>query len=189
MATTYRDESNGTKDALLAGAAGFGLGLLATAGRKAAVQAVTFAAGDWFDGLRAEHKLAMGIMEAMDKTSGVEVKKRAALLLSLQHALGKHAVQEEDIVYCALRASGEVEAADELGHEHDAEVKQGLYDLEQLDTSSTDWLKRLRQLKADIEAHVRKEEDEIYPALRAKLSAEENKALTNRMNREGLKVA
>ena len=45
------------------------------------------------------------------------------------------------------------------------------------------------QLKADIEHHVREEEDVVFPRLRDKLSADENRNLTNRMNREGFKVA
>lgn len=188
MATTYRN-APAKGGSIMAVATGFGLGLLAAAGRKAAVQAITASAGDWFDGLKVEHKLAMGIMEAMEKTSESEPKKRAALLLSLQHALGKHAVQEEDVIYCALRASGETAVADQLGQEHNAEVKQGLYDLEQIDKTSPAWLARLAKLKADIEHHVREEEDVVYPALRAKLSAEENRKLTGRMNREGFKVA
>ncbi len=190
MATTYRTgNTNNGGSGLLAGAVGFGLGLAAGAGRKAAVQAITASAGDWFEGLKAEHKLAKGIIEMMEKTTEAEPKKRAMMLTSLEHALGKHAVQEEDVIYCALRASGDVADADQLGQEHNSQVKQGLYDLEQIDKTSPQWLARLRQLKADIEHHVREEEDVIFPRLRAKLSPEENKKLTGRMNREGFKVA
>ena len=190
MATNFRAISNDNhSSALLAGALDFGLGIAATVGRKAAVQAITAAAGDWFEGLRAEHKLAMGVSETLEKTTEEDVKKRAALLLTLQHALGKHAVQEEDVICCALRASGEAQAADELGHDHVAEVKQGLYDLEQIDKASPARLTRLQRLKSDIEAHVREEEDVLFPRLHASLSAEENKKLTVRMNFEGFKVA
>nr|WP_295659368.1 hemerythrin domain-containing protein [Polymorphobacter sp.] len=191
MATKYKARSNNDSSGgkFAAGAAGFGLGLLAAVGRRAAVQAITAVAGDWFDGLKAEHKLAMTLMEAMEKTSEADVKKRAAMLLSLQHMLGKHAIQEEDVIYCALRALGDVNDANELGNEHNAEVKQGLYDLEQIDKASPAWVARLTQLKNDIAAHVQKEEDEVFPKLRAKLTPEENKKLTVRMNFEGFKVA
>ncbi|MGI4881482.1 MAG: hemerythrin domain-containing protein [Janthinobacterium lividum] len=189
MATKYKVRSNDGGGKLAAGAAGFGLGLLAAVGRRAAVQAITAVAGDWFDGLKAEHKLAMTLMEAMEKTSEEDVKKRAAMLISLQHMLGKHAIQEEDVIYCALRALGDVNDANELGNEHNAEVKQGLYDLEQIDKASPAWVARLTQLKNDIAAHVQKEENEVFPRLRAKLTPEENKKLTVRMNFEGFKVA
>ena len=194
MATRYKSSnyskpSNDNGGILLAGAAGFGLGLLASVGRKAAVQAITASQGDWFEGLKAEHKLAMGIIETLEATGETETGKRKALLFSLQHALGKHAIQEEDVIYCALRALGDVADADKLGAEHNSEVKQGLYDLEQIDMASPAWLERLGRMKAAIEAHVREEEDEVYPRLKAKLSDEENAKLTKRMNFEGFKVA
>ena len=193
MAT--RHKGRGSKSAndngavLLAGAAGFGFGLLASVGRKLAVQAITANQGDWFEGLKAEHKLAMGIIEALEATTEAETGKRKALLFSLQHALGKHAIQEEDVIYCALRALGDVTDADKLGSEHNAEVKQGLYDLEQIDKASPLWLERLRAMKAAIEAHVREEEDVVFPRLHAKMTDEENAKLTTRMNFEGFKVA
>lgn len=181
--------SNDSAGVLLAGAAGFGLGLLASVGRKAAVQAITASAGDWFEGLKAEHKLAMGIIETLEKTTEADTGKRKALLFSLQHALGKHAIQEEDVIYCALRAFGDVADADQLGAEHNSEVKQGLYDLEQIDKASPQWLERLAKMKAAIEAHVREEEDIVFPRLHEKMSVEENNKLTARMNFEGFKVA
>ncbi len=193
MATKYKSAgdkaSNDNGGILLAGAAGFGLGLLASVGRKATVQAVTATAGDWFEGLKREHKLAMGIIEKLDATTEADTGKRKALLFSLQHALGKHAIQEEDVIYCALRAMGKIADADKLGAEHNAEVKQGLYDLEQIDMASPAWLERLTRMKAAIETHVREEEDVIFPELRATLTEEENAKLTKRMNFEGFKVA
>ncbi len=193
MATIERDFTSetppsNTSTSLIAGAAGFGLGLLAAAGRKAAVQAVTYQAGDWFDGLKAEHKIADGIFDLMEKTTTEDTKKRAALLFSLQHALGKHAVQEEDIIYCAVREHGARTQADDLNHDH-GYVKQYLYDLEMLDKASPRWIEMVREFRTLINAHVRKEEDEIYPKLRAQLTPEQNRKLTNRMNREGFKVA
>lgn len=193
MATKYKSTgykaSNDNSGILLAGAAGFGLGLLASVGRKAAVQAITASQGDWFEGLKAEHKLAMGIIETLEATTEADTGKRKALLFSLQHALGKHAIQEEDVIYCALRAMGKIADADKLGAEHNAEVKQGLYDLEQIDMANPAWLVRLGEMKAAIVAHVREEEDVIFPELHASMSDEENAKLTKRMNFEGFKVA
>jgi iron-sulfur cluster repair protein YtfE (RIC family) len=174
---------------LIAGAAGFGLGLLAAAGRRAAVQAPTFAAGDWFEGLKAEHAAARKILDKLAATTDEEPAKRAPLVLALQHAIGKHNVQEEYVVYCALAEAGQSAAFAELNAEH-AELKQGLFDLEMLGKEqSPGFLAKLAEIRESFEAHVREEEDEVFPRLRAGLSDERNKALTNRMNREGFKVA
>jgi len=86
-------------------------------------------------------------------------------------------------------AEAEAEAeADDLNHDH-GYVKQYLYDLEIMDKASPRWIETVREFRALIEAHVRKEEDGIYPRLRAQPSPEQNKKLTNRMNREGFKIA
>jgi len=177
-----------TTQAIIAGAAGFGLGLLAAAGRKAAVQAPTYAAGDWVEGLKAEHKMAMKLFDLIEQTTDEDKAKRKALLFQLQHALGKHAVQEEDVIYCAIRASGDVENADKLNHDH-GYVKQFLYDLEMMPKDSQNYLSKVKEFRSALETHVLAGENEIFPALRNKLSDEENKKLTNRMNREGFKVA
>lgn len=194
--TTYKPSRNGQADnsgngasALVAGAAGFGLGLLAAAGRKAAVQAVTAAAGDWFEGLKAEHKMARTLFEKLAETTDDDKAKRATLLLQLQHAIGKHNVQEEYVVYCVLREHGQEEDADELHAEH-GELKQALFDLEMIGKrQQTGFLDRLAEARAAFEEHVREEEDDIFPRLQSSLDVEQAKLLTGRMNREGFKVA
>ncbi len=185
---TVKSRNDDTTGKLIAGAAGFGLGLLASPARKAAVQAVTAMAGDWFEGLKAEHKLTMKLFDAIEATTDEDTTKRATLLLQLQHALGKHAVEEENVIYCTVRALGDVTDADALSHDH-AYVKQNLYDLEKLDKGSPAWLPKVQKFRAEVETHVRKEEDEVFPALMAKLTTEESRQLTGRMNREGFKVA
>lgn len=173
----------------IAGAAGFGLGLLAAAGRKAVVQAPTAMAGDWFEGLKAEHKLARTIIEKLQQTTDEEPHKRAPLVLQLQHAIGKHNVQEEYVIYCVLREKGLEEQADELHADH-GELKQGLFDLEMIGKhQQPGFLDRLAEVRSAFEEHVREEEDEIFPRLQEMLTDEERKAVTMRMNREGYKVA
>ncbi|GGI74374.1 hypothetical protein GCM10007973_08990 [Polymorphobacter multimanifer] len=181
--------TDATGPALVAGAAGFGLGLLAAAGRRAAVQAVTYAAGDWFEGLKAEHKLARGIMEKLADTTEEDQGKRATLVLQLQHAIGKHNVQEEYVVYCILAEHGDTAAANTLNSEH-FELKKGLHELEVIGKEQRPgFLEKLGEIRSVFEAHVTEEETEVFPRLHASLSPEQQKSLTNRMNREGFKVA
>jgi hemerythrin superfamily protein len=139
--------------------------------------------------LKAEHKLARAIFEKLSQTTDEQKPQRATLLLQLQHAIGKHNVQEEYVVYCVLRQTGQVDAADELHAEH-GDLKQGLFDLEMIGKEQrSGFLERLAQVRTAFEDHVRAEEDEIFPRLHAALSPEAGKAATNRMNREGFKVA
>jgi hemerythrin-like domain-containing protein len=174
---------------LVIGVAGFGLGLLAAAARKAAVQSTTYAAGDWFEGLKAEHQAARALFEKLAATAEDQLPQRAALVLELQHAIGRHNIEEENVIYCVLRDNGEAAEADALHADH-GQLKQGLFDLEMIGKKQEPgFLDRLSEVRAAFEAHVREEEDEIFPALRAKLTPEVNTMVTARMNREGFKVA
>jgi hemerythrin-like domain-containing protein len=169
-------------------AGGAALGILAMLGRKAAVQAPTALAGNWDDALAAEHQATLKVFDAIEATDEHNNVKRSMLLSHLKHALLKHAVEEENVIYPALREIGQRDAADALTKEH-GYVKQYLYELETTPTASPDWIAKVRQFRADIEKHMQEEEEQLFPMLRAQLSEEKNKLLTTAMNKEGFKVA
>ncbi|WP_333571376.1 hemerythrin domain-containing protein [Sphingomonas sp.] len=182
--------SSGTSLGVIAGAAagGAALGLLAMLGRKAAVQAPSALAGNWDDALKAEHKAVLKAFDALEATDDKATIRRNMLLAHIKHALVKHAIEEENVIYPALREAGKTEQADELNAEH-GYVKQFLYELENMPSTSPKWLEKVKEFRAALEKHIREEEDELFPELRAQLSEEKNKALTLSMNKEGFKVA
>jgi len=186
--TASKAESGATSGLIVAGAAGVALGVAAMIGRKVAVQAPTLLAGDWDQALAAEHAAVIKVFDAIEATTRKNTTKRSVLLAQLKHALAKHALQEENAVYPALRDSGETEAADALNHDH-GYVKQYLYELTNCPKDSERFLEIVRRFRHDLEKHVREEEDTLFPALKASLSAEANKALTMAMNKEGFKLA
>lgn len=175
---------------VIAGAAGAGMamGVLAMIGRKVAVQAPTYFAGEWDEALAAEHKAVLKLFDALEATSGNDRGKRSMVLMQMKHSLAKHALQEENVIYPALREAGEKDAADELNKEH-GYVKQYLYELENMPNGSSEFLPKVARFRADIEKHMREEEDELFPSLKAGLSDARNKQLTTAMNKEGFKLA
>ncbi|HWI86063.1 MAG TPA: hemerythrin domain-containing protein [Sphingomonas sp.] len=185
---TRSDLGAGTGRMLAAGAAGLAVGLAANVARKFAVQSPTYFAGDWDDALKAEHDLTLKVFDAIEATTEKNTTKRATLLVNLKHMLTKHALEEENVVYPAMRDAGEAEAADHLNNDH-GYVKQYLYDLTVMPKDSPAWLGKLRQFRADIEKHMREEETTLFPRLKAGLTPEKNKELTSAMNKEGLKIA
>lgn len=184
------NRSNGLSQGAVIGIAAAGViaGLVASVGRKAMVQGVSALSGDWFEALKNEHKMALAIFDKLEATKDSQTTKRAILLMQLKHALSKHAFQEENTIYPALRDHDEREEADHLNHDH-GYVKQFLYELTMLPKNSPAWLPKLGEFRAALEQHVREEEDTIFPALQARLSAEENSQLTLAMNKEGFKLA
>lgn len=174
---------------VLAGAVagGAALGIMAMLGRKAAVQAPTLLAGDWDEALAAEHSAVLKIFDALEETDERNTTKRAVLLTQLKHALMKHAVEEENVIYAKLADSDEA-AAHRLNEEH-GDVKRYLFQLENTPRESGQWIATVRRFRADIEKHMKEEEQHLFPALKARLSDEENNRLRAAMNREGFKVA
>ncbi len=168
--------------------AGVAAGLLANLVRKAAVQAPSTLAGPWDQALAAEHKAALAIFEALEKTSDKQAGRRSFLLTQLKFAISKHAFSEENSVYAQMRDMGLTEGADHLNHEH-GYVKQYFFDLGEMEKSDPAWLPKLREFHAFIRSHMREEEEDLFPRLRSMLSEAQNRHLTARMNREALKLA
>ncbi len=86
-----------------AAVAGAAAGFVANFGRKFLVQSITSAAGDWFDALKAEHKLTLAVFDKLQATDNSQAGLRSELLAKLKFALSKHAIEEEMVIYPALR--------------------------------------------------------------------------------------
>jgi hemerythrin superfamily protein len=156
--------------------------------RKTIVQAPTALTGNWYEALAAEHRAALAIFDRLEQTEPQARTRRALLFTQLKHALGKHAFQEENAIYPALRANGLAEEADKLNHEH-GYVKQHLYELSGMNKDDPRWLPNLAEFRILLASHIREEEDELFPKMRELLGPEENKSLSAAMNKEGFKLA
>jgi hemerythrin superfamily protein len=183
------DWNNGNTGVFVGAAvAGAAVGLAANMGRKLFVQMTSAASGDWVDALKTEHAMALAIFDKIEATDDSQTNARTQLLAKLKYALSKHSIQEEMVIYPALRQANSAHEADHLGDDH-GYVKTYLYELESKAKDSPDWLARVRDFRAMIETHMREEEDDIFPRFREQLSDDQNAKLTTRMNKEGFKFA
>ena len=180
----------GNQTGLLAAAAvaGAAVGLAANYGRKIVAQGLSAAAGDWADTLAAEHRAVLALFDKLEATEDSQTWMRAHLLTKIRNALGKHAIEEENAVYPALREANVSHDADALNSEH-GYIKTYLYELDNMPKSSPDWIERVRAFRELLEEHIRMEEDEVFPRLRAELGEEGNARLSAAVAREGLKLA
>lgn len=174
----------------LAGVAalGFVAGVAMLGARKVAMQATTGLAGDWFAALKADHKLVDGLFKVLLETGEDETGKRQLLLSKITYALAKHQFEEEHVIYPALLAGGRAETPKHLASEH-FEMKSLMHSLSEMAKDDPRWLGTARGLHKLIGEHVREEEEIVFPALQARLTARENAHLTRAMHREGLKLA
>jgi len=170
-----------------AAVAGAAVGAAANLGRKLMVQGLT-SQGNWDEALAAEHRLMLGLFDKIEATADDQTFIRAHLLHQLKHALGKHAAEEENVIYPALREADDAHDADALNAEH-GYVKTFLYELEKMAKDGPDWIARVRDFRSMLEEHIQMEEKEAFPRLRRGMTAEQNASLTAAMNKEGFAMA
>ena len=168
--------------------AGVAIGLAANYGRKALMQGMEAAAGDWDEILAAEHEMALAIFDKMLATDESQTFKRKMLLMKLTHALDKHAHQEEMVVYPALREAGISVEADQLEVEH-GQVKTFLYELNEMGPEAPNWLEKVREFRALISRHAHMEEEEVFPRFKQDLTEEQDARITTLVNRDGFWMA
>lgn len=187
MFSTHR-HSTRPSVAVLIGAAGFAAGLAAAHFRKLAFQGVEAAVqGDWLDILKGEHRMVETVFDSLLQTTNKQTGRRQALLTKLAYALNKHAVQEENVIYPALRKNN-AEAARHLAAEH-ADMKTSLSRLQyEIPKSSDEWLEEARTLRDLVVNHARKDEEPLLAQFHQSMSESENAKLSRRMNWEGAKA-
>ena len=168
--------------------AGVAIGFAANFGRKALMQGMEAAAGDWDEILATEHDMALAIFNKMLATDESQTFKRKMLLMKLTHALDKHAHQEEMVVYPALREAGIQVEADQLEVEH-GEVKTFLYKLQQMGPEAPNWLETVREFRTSVSRHAHMEEEEVFPNFKRDLTEEQNARITSLVNRDGFWMA
>ena len=189
-ASSERSAFNWGDSGALVGAAiaGAAIAVAANLGRKAMMQGMSATAGDWDEVLAAEHDAALMIFDKLLATDDSQTFKRAMLVKKLTHALDKHAHEEEHVVYPALRESNTAHDADALETEH-GYVKTFLYELNEMEKGSADFLPKVREFRSMVEAHARMEEEQVFPAFKRGLTQEQNDRITSLVNKEGFKMA
>src|SRR3954453_20163740 len=169
---------------IAAGIAGAAIGLAANYGRKALMQGMEAAAGDWDQILATEHDMALAVFDKMLATDESQTFKRKMLLMKLTHALDKHAPQEEMVVYPALREANEAVDADHLEHDH-GYIKTFIYELNKMGPDSPNWLEKVREFRQLVSSHAHMEEEQVFPRFKQDLTQEQNARVTSLVNRDG----
>lgn len=181
--------TNGNFGRIATGAAlGLMAGLAIPHARKAVMQGPSLMAGDWMEGLKAEHRMVEKAFQALLSTSADEHMKRQMLLTKIAYALTKHGIEEENVIYPALMEHGHEERARHLVEDH-GDVKTFIYDLRRIPKDDPRWLDRAHEFFTRLQEHIREEEEDIFPSFRDALPQEENARLTRMLNWEGFKVA
>jgi hemerythrin superfamily protein len=178
----------GAGPVIAAAIGGAAIGFAANYGRKAPMQGMEAATGDWDEILAAEHDIALATFDKMLATDQTQTFKRKMLFMKLCHALDKHAHEEEMVVYPALREANEAADADHLESEH-GYIKTFIYELSEMGPDASSWLEKVRQFRQLVAEHAHMEEEQVFPKFKQDMDEEQNAHITRLVNRDGFWMA
>ena len=178
----------GAGPVIAAAIGGAAIGFAANYGRKALMQGMEAATGDWDEILAAEHDMALATFDKMLATDQTQTFKRKMLFMKLCHALDKHAHEEEMVVYPALREANEAADADHLESEH-GYIKTFIYELSEMGPDASSWLEKVRQFRQLVAEHAHMEEEQVFPKFKQDMDEEQNAHITSLVNRDGFWMA
>ena len=172
-----------------AGAAVLGVaaGLTLGRARKAVTKASMALTGDWEKQMKAEHRALRKVLKDMADSDISDTAERADLLATAADLLTRHTVEEENVIYPALRACGLTSAVKAQLDDH-GDMRAMISELQALSPEDPLWHDAAKRLKKLVYRHVRQEEQELFPALHEGALAGDTERLTQLVRREGLKV-
>jgi hemerythrin superfamily protein len=125
--------------------------------------------------LAAQHKEVDQLIEQLEHGSG----PKRALLTQLADKLGAHATVEEKLFYPAVMTRDTEDMLHEAVEEHLA-IKRLLADMLEMRLDDEGFEAKLAVLKEQVTHHAHEEEEaELFPKVKAQLSADERAALGN----------
>lgn len=121
------------------------------------------------EALHKDHQKAEKLFGQIESaTDAATIEK---LFTELSHDLTVHANAEEEVVYPLARSF----VYDEIGerYEEQAEMKEVLETLSAMDFASSEFKTKLKQLKQDIQEHVKHEESEMIDCFDREMTEQE----------------
>jgi hypothetical protein len=187
MATKKRDGGGDRAGRLAVAVAAAGVGLITGLAARASARGVAQAAeplqGHWLDIAKIDHLTIVDLLERARDTGAKAKARRTTLFGRIKDAFSRHALWEETVIYPALRFYDQSDAASTVCAGH-ADLKAALFDLERTPVGDPEWRPKLLNFLRDFEAQARREEEELFPALRRAITPEEDVRLTSLVNQQ-----
>ncbi len=132
------------------------------------------------DFIKDDHDRMRSLIRKFRDNLDAKPEKRSALLRRIRDEVVPHARAEEDVVYNNMR---KVDApTDWVYHgflEH-AETEAQLHALEAMEAIHVEWRKLAEKFCDDLEHHIREEEEELFPQVRAAFSHAELEGMADK---------
>ena len=121
--------------------------------------------------LKEDHKMLRDLTSKLADTTERSVETRKTLLARIETILAAHTTIEEELFYPAfIAAADDIESKRMVAEgieEHRAADRKVIPDLHKLDPTSIQWSGDAKVLKDYIFHHLKEEEEEMFPKVRA----------------------
>lgn len=122
------------------------------------------------DHLVEDHNRIKRLFSEFDSADG---SRRPELFSTIVAELARHESAEEEVVYPVLRKEvGEGDALADARISEENEAKEALAELEEIGVGNADFDVKFTALRDDVLEHAEREEQDVFPALRAAVSAD-----------------
>ncbi len=138
---------------------------------------------DAFQILAKDHRVVDQLFERIEKTDNRGANQRGQLYQKLHNELELHTQLEEKFFYPLLKEHNDTKELVSEALEENSEIKQMLHEIGSLSAEDDQWSELINELKMAVQHHVRQEEDQIFPAARAKLDEAQINELGRRIQK------
>ena len=138
---------------------------------------------DAFQILAKDHRVVDQLFERIEKTDNRGANQRGQLYQKLHNELELHTQLEEKFFYPTLKEHNDTKELVSKSLDENSEIKQMLHEIRSLSAEDDQWSEMINELKMAVQHHVRQEEDQIFPAARAKLDEAQINELGRRIQK------
>ena len=131
--------------------------------------------------LKTDHQK---VKELFKKAEGANAARQKQLFEQIKKELETHTHIEEMVFYPAVRQTEELEKMVLESLEEHKQVKTLLREMENLTSDSEKFEPKLKVLIEDVEHHVKEEEEEMFPLVKAQFDKAALEALGSEMEKE-----
>jgi iron-sulfur cluster repair protein YtfE (RIC family) len=133
------------------------------------------------EALHREHEKLSELIGKIRSTTDGSEKTRASLLQQIKHELIAHTEFEEKYFYPAIReANGDAENEVEAALDEHHEIDDLMGEIEQMQPTSEEFIEALERLEINLQEHVQREEQMIFPVAKKTLDEEEAEEMSER---------
>jgi hemerythrin-like domain-containing protein len=136
-----------------------------------------------YEVLKREHAEVHALLDALRETDEPEAKRRTAVLAQVVEHVTAHSRAEQEVIYPVLATSPDASTTVTQALAHHGEIETALRELVACDVHDELWIAKLEVLRAAIDNHVDREEDEVFAALRKVLDDERAERLADDFGR------